>query len=69
MMLAPTNAEINVIAPYDRETDVWKGAAMFASLSTFNSNQITKEDYQEYGAKIVQRLTTDGPSQVSSLRP
>ena len=61
-MLADTNAEINVVAPFDRETDVWKGASTYSSLSTFNSNWITKDDYSEYGAKIVQRLTTDGPS-------
>jgi actin-related protein len=33
--LAPSGAEINVIAPTDRKNAVWKGASLLASLSTF----------------------------------
>ena len=43
--IAPLNTEINLVAPFDRELDVWKGAAAFSSLSSFTSNWITKEDY------------------------
>ena len=43
--LAPAGSEIRVIAPADRKTLVWKGAATLASLSTFASSWVTAEDY------------------------
>ena len=33
--LAPTGAEINVIAPTDRKNAVWRGASLRASQSSF----------------------------------
>lgn len=56
--LAPAGSEIKVIAGADRKFAVWKGASTFASLSTFASSWITKDDYDEYGAGIVHRKCT-----------
>ena len=51
----PTGSEVRVIASADRKYAVWKGASTLASLSTFESSWINKEDYEEHGAAIVHR--------------
>jgi len=56
--LAPSGAEIRVIAAADRKYAVWKGASTLASLSTFGSSWITAEEYEEHGATIVHRKCT-----------
>ena len=56
--LAPAGADIRVIAAADRKFAVWKGASTFASLSTFASSWITKDDFEEHGAQIVHRKCT-----------
>ena len=48
-------SEVRVIASADRKLAVWKGASIFASLSTNDWRWITAEDYQEHGAAIVHR--------------
>lgn len=53
--LAPAGANVKVIASADRKYAVWKGASTLASLSTFSSLWITKEDYEESGAEIIKR--------------
>jgi len=53
--LAPSGAEIRIIASTDRKYAVWKGASTLASLSTFASSWVTAEDYQEHGAAIIHR--------------
>ena len=53
--LAPPGAEMKVMAAADRKFAVWKGASTFASLTTYSSGVITKEDYEEHGAGIVHR--------------
>ena len=53
--LAPSGAEIRVIASADRKYAVWKGGSTLASLSTFASSWVTKEDYDENGAAIIHR--------------
>lgn len=50
---APAGADIRVIASEDRKFAVFKGASILSSLSTFGSSWITKEDYEEHGARIV----------------
>ena len=52
---APAAACIRICAAADRKYAVFKGASTLASLSTFGSSWVTKEDYQEHGAKIVHR--------------
>jgi len=53
--LAPPGSEIRVIASSDRKFAVWKGGSTLASLSTFEGNWVTAEDYNEHGAAIVHR--------------
>jgi actin-related protein len=53
--LAPSGAEIRVVASSDRKYAVWKGASTLASLSTFAASWVSKADYEEHGASIVHR--------------
>lgn len=46
---------INIIASADRYYAVWTGGSTLSSLSTFESQWITMEEYQESGADIVHR--------------
>ena len=52
---APSGAEIRVVAAADRKYAVWKGGSTLASLSTFSSSWVTKEDYEEHGAAVIHR--------------
>lgn len=52
---APSGAEIRIVAAADRKYAVWKGGSTLASLSTFNSSWVTKEDYEEHGAAVIHR--------------
>jgi len=52
---APQGAEIRVYASADRKYAVWRGGSTLASLSTFASSWVTKEDYEEHGAQIIQK--------------
>ena len=56
--LAQPGSDIRIVAPADRKFSVWKGASTLASLSTFASSWISKEEYDEHGASIVQRKCT-----------
>ena len=53
--LAPPGSEIRIVATPDRKYAVWKGASTLASLSTFASSWVTKEDYEEHGAPVIHR--------------
>lgn len=53
--MLPANSEVRVIASADRKYAVWKGASTLASLSTFETSWIQKEEYEEHGAAIVHR--------------
>lgn len=55
VLLAPSGAEIRVVAAADREYAVWKGMSVLAFLSTFESSWVTQEDYEEHGAAIIHR--------------
>lgn len=52
---APAAGMINIIAPADRYLSVWNGAATLSSLSTFESQWITRDMYEENGSEIVHR--------------
>ena len=47
--------ETKVIASPERKYAVWIGGSILSSISTFKSQWITKTEYEEYGATIVQR--------------
>lgn len=53
--LAPTETDVQVIAPLDRHNAAWIGGSMLSSLSTFQNMWITKDEYDEYGPSIVQK--------------
>ena len=47
--------KIDVIAPPERKYSTWIGGSILASLPTFKSMWISKEEYDESGASIVHR--------------
>jgi len=51
----PQSGVVNVIAPADRYYSVWTGGSTLCSLATFESQWITKDEYEENGAEIVHR--------------
>ncbi|KAL6120739.1 Actin-1 [Nucleospora cyclopteri] len=53
--LAPPSITVKVIAPAERKYSVWIGGSILASLSTFQTLWVTKEDYDEFGPAIVHR--------------
>merc|ERR1711874_586307 len=53
--LAPSTLKIKIIAPPERKYSVWIGGSILASLSTFPTMWITKEEYEESGPGIVHR--------------
>ncbi|XP_068243380.1 actin, muscle-like [Palaemon carinicauda] len=53
--LSPSSIKIKIIAPPERKYSVWIGGSILASLSTFESMWISKEDYDENGPSIVHR--------------
>ena len=53
--LAPSGIKIKVVAPEERKFSVWIGGSVLASLATFQSMWITKEEFDESGAGIVHR--------------
>jgi len=52
---APSGAEIRIVAAADRKYAVWKGGSTLASLSTFKSSWVSKDDYNEHGAAVIHR--------------
>ena len=53
--LAPDNIKININTPSERKYSTWIGGSVLASLPTFQSLWISKEEYDESGASIVHR--------------
>ena len=53
--LAPSGMKVKVIAPPERKYSVWIGGSILASLSTFQSMWISKQEYDECGPSIVHR--------------
>jgi actin, other eukaryote len=53
--LTPDAMTIRVIAPPERKYSVWIGGSILASLNTFQTNWITKDEYYESGPSIVHR--------------
>merc|ERR1711874_909248 len=57
--LAPNTMKIKIIAPPERKYSVWIGGSILASLSTFQSMWISKDEYDESGASIVHEVLLD----------
>jgi actin-related protein len=54
-MLVPDGVKTRVVAPPERKYSVWIGGSILSSLNTFESNWITRDDYDECGPEIVHR--------------
>lgn len=52
---ASQSMQVQVVAPAERKYSVWIGGSILASLSTFQSMWITKEQYSESGPSVVHR--------------
>jgi actin-related protein len=53
--LAPPESRIRIIAAPERNFAAWIGGSILASLSSFQSIWITKQEYDESGPSIVHR--------------
>ena len=53
--LAPTNHRVKILASPERKYSVWLGGSILASLSTFQTMWITKQEYDESGPNIIHR--------------
>ncbi|KAM9998626.1 hypothetical protein ACTFIY_008290 [Dictyostelium cf. discoideum] len=56
--LSPSSMKIKVVENNKNENNshsAWIGGSIFSSLSTFEQQSISKQEYLEYGSKIIQR--------------
>jgi len=53
--LAPNSMKVKVVAPPERKYSVWIGGSILASLSTFQTMWVKKDEYDEAGPSIVHR--------------
>jgi len=53
--LAPHTMKIKIVAPPERKYSVWIGGSILASLHSFKTMWITKQEFQESGASIVHK--------------
>ncbi|CAI7778707.1 unnamed protein product [Closterium sp. NIES-53] len=52
--LAPSDMKVKVLAIPERKYDAWIGGSILASRSTFSKMWITKQEYDDIGASVVQ---------------
>ena len=53
--LAPSTTKIKILAPPERKFSVWLGGSILASLSTFQTMWINKQEYDDSGPSIIHR--------------
>ena len=53
--LVPSGIKVRIVAPPERKFAVWIGGSILASLSTFQTMWISKQEYDESGPSIVHR--------------
>lgn len=53
--LAPPTNKTKILAPPERKFSVWLGGSILASLSTFQTMWINKQEYDESGPSIIHR--------------
>jgi centractin len=53
--LAPKEMKIRISAPPERKYSTWMGGSILASLATFKTMWIRRDEYEEHGASIVHR--------------
>eukprot|EP00927_Polykrikos_kofoidii_P046270 TRINITY_DN40486_c0_g1_i1.p1 TRINITY_DN40486_c0_g1~~TRINITY_DN40486_c0_g1_i1.p1 ORF type:complete len:1293 (-),score=220.03 TRINITY_DN40486_c0_g1_i1:94-3972(-) len=70
--LAPSTMNVKVVAPPERKYSAWIGGSIMASLSTFQSMWITKNDYDDHGPGVIHGKCTGagiGQSSVTTSSP
>eukprot|EP01084_Bolivina_argentea_P107451 192101_1 len=50
--------DVNVIAPIERKYSAWIGGSIVSCLANFKDRWVKKQEYDEYGATVVQRKCT-----------
>jgi actin-related protein len=53
--LAPATMKVKIVAPNERKYSVWIGGSILASLTTFSTMYIRKDEYDDIGPSIVHR--------------
>ena len=54
--LVPRADYLNITATKDRKYSTWRGGSHVTALASFESQWITMDDYDEYGAEVVNRI-------------
>lgn len=54
-MLAPPDTKVKVVAHRDRKYFAWIGGSIMASMDSFQSNWITKDEFEDIGPSVVHR--------------
>jgi actin-related protein len=57
LTLAPPTLKVKIIAPPERQNSVWIGGSILASLSSFQTKWITKDEFKEHGSAIIHKKT------------
>uniref|UniRef100_A0A915IW72 Uncharacterized protein n=1 Tax=Romanomermis culicivorax TaxID=13658 RepID=A0A915IW72_ROMCU len=55
--LAPKDVKIRISAPQERRHSTWIGGSILASLDTFRKMWVSKKEYEDEGAKVINRKT------------
>ena len=55
--LAPKDTKIRITAPPERKTATWIGGSILASLATFKTMWVRRDEYEEHGASVIHRKT------------
>ena len=53
--LVPSSVKVKVVAPSERKYSVWIGGSILSSLTSFQDNWVTREEYLDSGSSIVHR--------------
>ena len=54
-LLTPSHTKVKVFTPENRNYSAWIGGSILSTLSTFQQMCVTKQEYEEFGNKIVHR--------------
>ena len=55
--LTPKDIKIRISAPQDRLYSTWMGGSILAALDTFKKMWVSKKEYDDSGARIIDQKT------------
>ena len=55
--LTPKDVKIRISAPQDRLYSTWMGGSILAALDTFKKMWVSKKEYDDNGARIIDQKT------------